>query len=233
MSTPGSIVKEIHRLRRHLEELQTKIDQGPKTLKSQKNKVAVQEENLRKAQDEIKNLKLQIGEKELNIKTSVGQIKKYEKQRSDVANKKEYDALEAEIKNTQAHIQKLEDEIFEAMTQVEEKTGRLPEVEKQTKKVHDEFAQFEKDHQERMDRFKAEIQKTREELEKVEETLPADLLPQFKRLIQAKGVDGLASVEGRTCTACYSEVTAQMVAELQRGYVLICKSCWRMLYLNA
>ena len=43
--------------------------------------------------------------------------------------------------------------------------------------------------------------------------------------------DALAGVEKRTCTACYTEMTAQNLHDLKQGGFVMCKSCGRALYM--
>ena len=175
---------------------------------------------------------LDIREKEGSVKATQTQIKKYEKQFEEAANKKEYETLKSEIASERGHVSRLEDEILALMGQHEEKTAELPAVEKQTEKARADFAQFQKDHEERIARQIAEKERTLEELKAVEATLPPEIRPQYDRLITAKKTDSLAGVKGRICSACYTEITSQMLSELQLGTFLLCKNCGRMLYLE-
>src|SRR2546428_97975 len=88
---------EIHRLRRHVQELLSRIEAGPRQLKMQHAAIARHEENLKKAQEELKLLKVHTHDKELSLKITSDQIKKYEKQLNDIMSKKEYDALKHEM----------------------------------------------------------------------------------------------------------------------------------------
>lgn len=233
MPGPGAILKQIHHLRRHAADLDARIEQAPKQLAIQQKKLAHQEEGSKAAHDHLKRLLLDIREKEGAVKATQTQIKKYEKQLDEAANKKEYDTLNAEIAAEKAHVAKLEDEILALMGEHEEKTAQIPEVEKTAQKARADFAQFEKDHQERIARQIAEKTRALEELKALEATLPPEVRPQYDRLIHAKGTDTLSSVKGRICTACYTEITSQMLSELQLGMFLLCKNCGRMLYLES
>jgi uncharacterized protein len=230
MPGPAAILKEVHRLRRHLAELDERIAQAPRQRSVQQKKLANQEDAFTQAKEHLKRLALDIREKEGNVKATQTQIKKYEKQLDTAANKKEYDTLQSEIASEKAHISKLEDEILAAMSESEEKTAQLPEVEKVAQKAQADFAQFVKDHQEMLDRFAQEKARAQEELKTTEATLPPDVKAQYDRLIAAKGADALSGVQGRICTACYTEITPQMLTELKREMFLICKNCGRMLY---
>jgi predicted nucleic acid-binding Zn-ribbon protein len=233
MPGPAVILKELHRLRRHLAELDEKTAQAPRQIATAQKRLANQEDALTQAKEHLKRLALDIREKESNIKATQAQIEKYKKQLDGAANKKEYDTLNAEIASERAHIAKTEEEILAAMAESEEKTALLPEVEKAAHKARADFSQFEKDHQEKLERFVQEKARAQEELKATEATLPADIRQQYDRLLAAKGMDALSVVNGRICMACYTEITSQMLSELKREMTMLCKNCGRMLYLES
>jgi len=232
MSGTAPILKELHRLHRHLKDLDAKIEQAPRQLTIQQMKLAKQEENLKQAHDAIQQLTLQSREKEGSVKSTQQLVLKHEKQLTEAVAKKEYEALKKEIAQEKGLIGKLEDEILAAIAQVEEKTAQLPEVENTTQKARADFAQFEKDFQERLDRLAGEKTRAQAELIATEATLPDDIRVQYARFINAKGSDCMAGVKGRTCLACYTEITSQMLGELGRGVFMMCKNCGRMLYVE-
>lgn len=230
MAAPGHILREIHRLRVFTKDLEGKLEQGPRAHKAHELKIAQAEEALRKAQDGVKQLKVKILEKEGLVKGMQQNIEKLEK--TPINNKKEYDALRAEINTVRDAIRKLEDEILDAMAELEDKTKSAPEAEKALAKAKAEAAQFDKDYQDRLARWAEERQKALAEIAAVEAGLPDDLKVQYTRLISLKKEDALAPVQNKICIACYTEVTPQMANELQRGLCVVCKNCGRMLYVG-
>jgi len=232
MAGPAAILREIHRLRRHAKDLQTEINRLPLLLKAQQNKVARQEEIQRETQENLKRLKVTAHDKEVTLRTTHQQIAKHQKQLNEAAGKKEYDALQAEIAADRKKCQQLEDEILEGMVQTEEKTAQLPELEKAVKRTREECAQFERDAQGRQASLAEQLQQVQQQLKEVEATMPENIRQQYDRLINAKGEDAMSAVQGRTCTACNTEITAQMYNDLQlTGQFVLCKSCGRILYL--
>jgi predicted nucleic acid-binding Zn-ribbon protein len=228
MATPAQILKDIHRLKRHIKDLEAKLEQGPKAHKAHQLKVSGAEEVLHDAQEAVKHLKVKIHEKEVSIKASQQGIEKLEK--TPVSNKKEYDALRIEVATANKSIRKLEDEILEAMAELEDKTKLIPETEKALQKAKADAAQFDKDHQERLTRWAEDRRTAFEQLGEVEATLPEDLRIIYDRMVGAKWADPISAVHGRICATCYTEVTPQMSNELQRGLFVICRVCGRMLY---
>src|SRR5262249_7899891 len=150
-TAPAVLLRDLHRLRRHAKDLQDQIERGPKLLKAHEAKVARQEELLREAQDQLKKLKVAVLEKEGLLKTTHQQITKHTKQLNKAAGKKEYDALQAEIAADRKKAQQLEDEALEGMSEIEEKTARLPEYEQAIRKAKEEYAQLEREAKGRQD----------------------------------------------------------------------------------
>jgi len=231
MPGPGAILRDIHRLRRNIKDLTTRIDQGPRQLQTQHARVAHQEENLKKAQDQIKQLKVKIHDRELSLKITTDQKAKYERQLNDIMSKKEYDALRHELATTRTHEGKLEDEILAGLADIEERQAKIPELDKTLAHTKAQTAEFERAHDARMADLNRQRDDVLKQLGDVEATLPDDIKPQYDRLIGFKGEDAISAVEGKTCVACYTEITSQNFHDLMQGKFLLCKSCGRILYL--
>jgi predicted nucleic acid-binding Zn-ribbon protein len=233
MPGPAAILREIHRLRRHAKDLQDRIAQLPRQLKAQQARAEREEQSLREAQDHLKHLKVTTHEKEITLKTLQGQIKKYEKQMEEATAKKEYDSLKAEIAAAREKVRQLEDEILDTMVETEEETARLPEREQAVKQAKADLAQFEVEQKARQAELTAQFQQMMAQVAEVEATLPTGKVhDEYKRLVRARGEDALALVAGRTCAACYTEITGQQLQDLMLGQLVLCKSCGRMLYLS-
>jgi uncharacterized protein len=232
MTGPGAVFREIHRIRCHAKDLANKIEQAPRALKAQQAQLNKQEEKLTQFHENLKQLKVRIHEKEVSIRAIQTTIKKHEKQRDEAGNKKEYDALQLEIKQEKQNITTLEDEILNAMGEVEEKTAQVPALEKAVQQARDDFAKYQKDGAERLARFAAERDRALAELAQVETGLSDEVLPYYTREVKGRGEDALASADARTCSACYTEITAQQFNDLRGSAFVKCKSCGRILYLT-
>ncbi len=236
MTAPVAILREIHRLRRHAKTLQDRVENGPRQLKAQQAAVVKHEEAFRDAQEGLKKLKVSMHEKEVTLKTRQQQVKKYQQQRQQaVSTKKEYDALTAEIENGTRDVQRLEDEILEMMADTEERIAKLPAQEKAVQQAQAELKRYEQESAARLAALVEERQKTLRQLAETEaqlvDALPEEQREKYERVSKARGEDALSAVENRTCSACYTEVTAQQYNDLLRGAFMVCKSCGRILYL--
>jgi predicted nucleic acid-binding Zn-ribbon protein len=231
MTAPAVVMREIHRLRRFAHELQEQLDRFPRLLKAQQAKAARLEEQYREAQDKIKHLKVTIHEKEVSLKTTHTQLKKYEKQLDEAADKKQMDALRAQIASTKAASAQLEEDILNAMGETEERTAKLPEEAAAVERGKRDFAEWERTSKERQAQQTAQLQETTARLKEVEAEVPEQQQAQYRRLVNAMGPDALAAVEERICTSCRTEITSQTYNELLMNRYVACRACGRILYL--
>lgn len=232
MSSPVAILRELHRLTQHVANLQAEMDRGPRTLKAHEAKVAKLQEAVQVSHDAVKKLKIAIHSKEVSIKEKQQQIGKYEQQRNQVTSKKEYDALQSEIAHARDDIRKIEDEILNVMEEMEIRSSKLPELEKEVERGKKETAKVIDELQSRRTGLVDMLAAAHKQRQEVEANLPAEIKTQYDRLVAARGEDALAALKGRTCTACYTEITTQNYLDLAGGRFVLCKSCGRILYLT-
>jgi predicted nucleic acid-binding Zn-ribbon protein len=232
MASSSAILRELHRLHRFARELKDQIDRGPRQLKAQDDRIARFEAARTEAQDSIKKLKVKIHEKEVETKTKQQQIAKYEQQRNQAANRKEYDAFQHEIAHAKLECQKLEDATLEIMEEAENLSGKLPELEKAVSQARDEAARFRKDYEPRVLVLREQFDKATLDLKEQEKLLPPAMLESYDRLVTSMGEDALSLVVNRSCTACHTSITIQHQNDLLSGRLVLCKSCGRMLYVE-
>lgn len=207
MSGPASLFREIHRLRRFARDLQEHIERHPRLLKIQQAKVARQEDAQRDNQEAIKKLKLSIGDKELSLKTANGQIAKYLKAMDTASNMKEMEALRSQMATAQGKVKELEEAILTEMGEIDERTAKLPGMEKAVRQAREEYAKFEKAQGEKHADHQLQLKQTLDQLAQVEKQLPEQVRGQYERTIASMGADGLA---------CRTTASAKLAAPRSR-----------------
>ena len=231
MSGPAAILREIHRLKKNVKDLQGEIERAPRLVRAQHTKAVRQDELYHQAQESLKKLKVSIKEKEGTLRSIHQVIAKHEKQLNEATVKKEYDALKHEIAAEKQKSQALEDEILEAMGQADEQTAKLPELEKAVNAAKSEAVRYESEAQSRQTGLQEQLKQAEAKLKEVEATLSLDALQTYERLVSSRGEDALSAVQEKNCVACYTAITAQSYNDLLSGRMVVCKVCGRMLYL--
>lgn len=232
MTTPAvtQTLKELHRLRKHLRELKSEIDLGPRVMQIQQQMLAADQQAHADAHADIVTRKLRIREDEGSLKQANTQLAKFEKQLNDAGSPKEYEAKQSEIRQAKERIAALEEAILVGMEELDQKVADLPNVDRTWAAAQAEFAQYQVDAKERLERLHDDLKLTQEHLAKFEATLPADVKPLYDRLVKSYGPDGLAGVDGRICQQCRTAMTEQQRSELLGGKFLCCAKCGRGLY---
>lgn len=225
------LLRELHRLRKHLRECQGEIDRAPKLLKAHQAKLAATEKTVTDAKDALKKSKAGVLTCEAQIKSLNQALARHEKQLDGLTAQRDIEAKQHDITNTQELISKQEDELLALMTDVDERTAKLPAVEASLVKAKADFATFEKEAAERLTVMKEETAMATKALTAEESKIPPVIRSHYDRLVKAYGADSMAAVIGQSCTQCRVSITAQQLSDIQRGSELLCcRSCGRALY---
>ena len=234
MSTPSipHLLRDAHRLRRHLRELKSEIDLGPRVQKIQEQKLAAAKQAHAAAHDHVQKLKLKIRDDEGTLKQVNTQLAKFEKQLNDAASPKEYEGKQSEIRQAKEKIAALEEAILLGMEELEQKTAHLPTDDQTWADAQAEFEQFKVDAKERLERLQADQKATTAELAATDAGFPPAVKPQYDRLIKAYGPDGIAAISGKVCGHCRVSIADQSRGDIAAGKFVCCSTCGRALYLS-
>lgn len=229
-ATVPAILKECHRLRKHLRDLQSEIDLGPRVSKIRKKTLDAEEQAHKDAYETLKKLKLKQKDEEGTLKQTEQRLAKLSVDINSAASKKEFDAKQSEIAQATAKKGDSEDTILALITEIEERTANLPADDKKWADAQAAFAAAEQEARERLDRMLADQKRYLAELAAAEAQLPAEVKPLYDRLVKTHGPDGLAAVTGRACQQCRTTITEQAKVGLVNGAFMCCPTCGRGLY---
>ncbi len=230
MNPTGSGLKEIHDLREKLEEVAGQIDRGPRQIAARQQLLDKKKADLEARRDKLKQLKVAADQKNLQLKSSEGKIHDLQGKLNAVSTNREYDALRSQIAADKMANSVLEDEIIEALERVDAMQAEVKQVEQEVAKSQEEIAQFSAQIKQQEPELRQRAGELEAKLSNVETMLPADIVPMYRRLVQAYGARALAPVVGKACGECFVGLTAQTVVELRSGKFKFC-TCGRLMYL--
>ncbi len=225
-----SILRECHRLRRFLKALQEEVDGGPRVTKAQQNHLAREEQAHKDAHEALKKLKLKLKDDEGTLKQTEAHIAKLQTRAVEVTTMREMDATRSETTQATDKKSALEDAILTTIGEIEERTTALPAVEKQWADAKATFAAQQEEAKARLVRIQAEKAAAEAELTAAEATLPAAVRPTYLSLVKAHGPEGMAAVKERVCQSCRSSLTEQKWNQVRGGGFISCSNCGRALY---
>jgi uncharacterized protein len=109
--------------------------------------------------------------------------------------------------------------------------AQIPDAEGRVAKVKEELAKVQQQIRAEEEMLQADVKRLEKELVDAENALPEDFRAMYQRVVNAKGEDAMAVVEGGSCGGCFQQLTANMLNEINMGRVVLCKSCGRVMYL--
>ncbi|MFT3879596.1 MAG: hypothetical protein QM703_08045 [Gemmatales bacterium] len=230
MEQQPSVLEEIHTYLLRIRSVSEELDEGPRRLKRLQAKLAAAEKALADHHAKIKSMKVSINDKEVSLKANAEQIKKYKKDLNAITSKKEFDALNIEIAGLEKRNGDLEDEGLQLMTQVEESVAKIPSFEQAINDAKANYAKVDAEFQAQLPSWQTRLDEAKQQFAEKKMLIPGDWRKIFDRQELSEGADALAPLSGRSCSACYTDVTAQQVAMITTGKIEVCKSCGKLLY---
>lgn len=225
-----SALRECHRLRAHLRDLQAEIDRGPRILKEHQDELEGEKAAHKAHHDAITALKLKQRDDEGALKQTETRLAKLGDQLEGLIAQKERAAKELEIVHAKEKQGELEDTILATITELEDKIAAIPAVEAKWKEAQAEFAAFQTAAAERLEAMKADTTACQADLAKAETELPADVKRTYDTIVKAKGAESFAAVKNRVCQGCRATMAEQLFTDLRRGTFRVCSTCGRMQY---
>lgn len=230
MAGPAKILRELHRLYVHSEDLQESLNRLPFQVKAKHNRATFEKNQYETAEEELKRCKVQNHELEVTLATLHQNIEKYTNQRNQITSIKENEALNSEIIHAEKRVVEVEEQIIQSMEEIEERSQTLPEQKKLLEQVTKEAADFEEQSKNREVELTEMIEHNMQQIKETEQQLPPDVQQAFARVYKTLGTDGISPIEGNACKACSIEITPQNRSDLLMDNFVQCNSCGRILY---
>lgn len=230
MSVTASLVQTLHRINRQRTDLKGQLERGPKVINAAKLRHQAAEKIAQDIRDQIKKMKIEADQKQLQMKEREGKIHHWEGQLNAAKENREYQALKDQIAaDSQANVV-LSDEILEILEGLDAMASKLEEAEQNAADVGVEASKIEKQISEKRLVLEEELKRVEAELLVAEKELTGDFKREYTRLVAAKGEDAMAALEGSCCSGCYQSLTPQLLEQLSIAKPVLCPSCGRLIY---
>jgi len=226
-------LKKLQALDGELFRLRKLQEEKPRELEALTAVAAAQEARVKAADARVKSLQLAQKEKEGDLQTREGNVKKLQSQLFQVKTNKEYSAMQREIETLKADNSVLEEAIIKTLEEIDA-AGKDKVKEQQRLAQEQERLKQEKS---RIDRELAEIGTQADKLERSREALVPDIekasLATYEQILSIR--EGLAMVPlmNDNCGGCYRRLPPQVINQvLLRAALVTCESCNRILYID-
>lgn len=226
------VLRTLHRLHRQLTDLRHRLDQGPRRIRAAEQAAAIRGDELARARDELKRMKVAADQKELQLKSNEGKLKDLDRKLMSASSNREYQALKDQIAADRMANSVLEEEILDAFSQIENQEKRVAELDRQLQAAQQRLAEVKAQAADEAPVLQADIARAEAELAQTESVLTGDVAELYQRGVRQKGEDALAAIENGVCSGCHQLVPVQIVSQVILGRPSFCKTCGRLLYLR-
>jgi predicted nucleic acid-binding Zn-ribbon protein len=218
--------KDLYRVNAELKRLPEDQARRLATLENVKEVLAERRTTLKGTQVKIKEL-------EDVVTVQQQRIRKLDKESTSNTDVTVIEACRYEIRGLKRQIEEAEREQFSMMESIER--GKM-EIEKIEGRLESELSTFEVFCQ-NVETEMSQARERQEELqgkrvERLGDSLDANTLDLYDRLLAARGGEALARLDGGVCQCCYMQVPPNIAVQLARSTKVIqCSSCDRIMYL--
>ncbi len=227
----AELLRSLHRIHRQLTDLRGQLARGPRQLKAGEGLVAAAAEAVESAKTLQKKQKMAADEKQLNLKQRENRVKELQGKLNIAGSNKEFNLLKEQIAADEQANEVLSDEIFEALEQLDVTAEQLAAAQAEHTKQQADHETRSDEVAERMTRLSSELARVESELAERETGIPAAVRKDYQRVVDAKGEEGLAPIDGESCGGCFQTLTTQMRDRLQLSQLVRCPNCNAFLYL--
>ncbi len=148
----------------------------------------------------------------------------------NVKNPKELEDLQHKVQELSRRKEALEDEILEAMIMVEEAQEEKLAADQSLARIQENWEKSQGHLQEEQNELALRLHELREARNKQLALVEKPLLTQYERIAERKGGVAVAALIDNRCSGCHLTVSANKVTRAERGEIVTCGGCGRILY---
>ena len=225
------ILRTLHRIHKQLTDLRDRRDRGPRQIRAGEAGIKQREEEVHKLREELKTMRKNIDQQQLQMKTSELKIKDLNTKLNTASSNREYQILKDQIAADKMANSVLEDEIIEMMEQVDAFQLKIVEAEGVLKTTQEKVAVSRKSVEAQAASIQADIERLEAELQQCEAELPPEIRQTYQRLVAKRGEDAMAAVVDNACGGCCQQVPLNVQANIRLLQPSFCRTCGRLLYI--
>jgi predicted nucleic acid-binding Zn-ribbon protein len=157
-------------------------------------------------------------------------LKKYQGQLMQVKNQQQYAAAWKEIDATRKHVKELEDSTLKTMGEIESLQKDLDERGQGSVELKSRWDAEHDAWQHSLGDLRTEVDQLKARVGSIETGLSDRLKRDFYQIFKQRQNVAVARVVSDSCSACRTRVRPALFQQLQRGELVYCEGCHRILY---
>ena len=220
-----------------LQDVLTQLGDRERQLTSKPESFAAVDREWQQANDEMTRLQQtieQLSRERRRVDGELGEqqeiLKKYQGQLMQVKNQQQYAAAWKEIDATRKHVKELEDSTLKTMSEIESLQKDLDERREGSIELKARWDASHDAWQHSLGDLRTEVDQLKKRVTSIESPLADRLKREFYQIFKQRQNVAVARVVNDSCSACRTRVRPALFQQLQRGELVHCEGCHRILY---
>jgi predicted nucleic acid-binding Zn-ribbon protein len=220
-----------------LQDVLTQLGDRERQLTSKPESFAAVDREWQQANDEMTRFQQsieQLSKERRRVDGELGEqqeiLKKYQGQLMQVKNQQQYAAAWKEIDATRKHVKELEDSTLKTMSEIESLQKDLDERREGSIELKSRWDAAHDAWQHSLGDLRTEVDQLKKRISKIESTLADRRKREFYQIFKQRQNVAVARVVNDSCSGCRTRVRPALFQQLQRGELVYCEGCHRILY---
>jgi predicted nucleic acid-binding Zn-ribbon protein len=198
-----------------------------------KTEIQANKTALETAKKDLTTFQLAKKQKEMDLDTREGAIRKHSGELNAVKTNEAYRALTGEIDKAKQEKSILEDELLILMEKIDQASKIWKDKESSAKSIEDGLQGQISTLEGKQKDLETQAEQKHKEREEVITALPAKLREPYESLREHKRTNAVVPIRNGQCTGCHMSVSPNLANEVNRGLKLMtCESCARIVYIE-
>lgn len=212
-------------------ELKENLTKLPKIIDDKNKQIADLKTSFENKKAEYVRLNSLKKEKEALLSTKEAAIAKHTSDLNTIKANDMYKNCLLEIEKAKADKSVVEDEILQLMEDIDKELVNLKKYEEETKTKEAEINKEISDAKQTIEKAKENIEAIQKERDDFSKTIDKNILSQYERIRESRNGQGIATVDGESCSGCNMVLRPQLIVQATKCKELVyCDNCSRILF---
>lgn len=227
------LLAELQGLDTRIFRMEDDLDSIPERIKQKDEAFAGKSADLKKLEDGLKMLQVSRKDKEIDLESKEGTIKKYQSQMYQVKTNKEYTALQDEIGRVRADNSLIEEEIIKILDQIDGENKKISREKELLKQEEVGLGEEKKGLNDDAARIKTELESIKKQRVDLAGRIEKNILTKYERIVKNRSGLAVVPVSGDACQGCFRVMPPQVINEIRmKKDLVLCDNCSRILYIE-
>lgn len=210
----------------------TEIEKAEVSIRKWSGKLDDMKKNFAAMENEIKNIKMEIKQNEIDLAEKDEKAKKLESRRNNLKTEKEVAALKKELENLNSGRGTLEEKLIDLFDNLEQKQTEHKKIESELSGLTKDALEQINNLEERAANFKNSHNENKTKFDGLIGQLPQAVSSRFVRHTQSGNGKGIAAIDRLDiCGGCNFKIPAHLAQEASKNEKIVnCTNCGRFIY---